>query len=181
MAFIFSPALFRMLPAGAQKNRQDVCEHAVTRHSFSKSPKTCPPLSWVFKAFCAVSRNHGRQIRHGHSHRALPFVSRPKGGPPATSTNFSSKRSVPLRETQKGGCGTTTLLHLLYKTKTNFIFKSMVQKKTKKTKPIRKWSIQKRKGRKHHEEEAPTLNKREEEKQHHPKEEGGEGRPAPTQ
>ena len=39
---IFSPVLFRMLPAGAQKNRQDVRAHAVTRHSFSKSPKTCP-------------------------------------------------------------------------------------------------------------------------------------------
>ena len=165
-----------MLPAGAQKNRQDVCAHAVTRHKFSKSPKTCPRYRG-FSRHSAPSPGitAGRSGTAIHIGRCLSFLDL-KGSTGDKHKLFFEKVSSTERD-PKGGGGTTTLLYLLYITLSNFTSNQWFRKKNKTNQNME-----------HPEEEgekAPRgrgTNTQQErgEKQHHPKEEGGEGRPAHT-
>ena len=117
-----------MLPAGAQKNRQDVCAHAVTRHKFSKSPKTCPRYRG-FSRHSAPSPGitAGRSGTAIHIGRCLSFLDL-KGSTGDKHKLFFEKVSSTERD-PKGGGGTTTLLYLLYITLSNFTSNQWFRKK----------------------------------------------------
>ena len=119
-----------MLPAGAQNNRQDVCAHAVTRHKFSKSPKTCPRYRG-FSRHSAPSPGitAGRSGTAIHIGRCLSFLDL-KGSTGDKHKLFFEKVSSTERD-PKGGGGTTTLLHLLYITLSNFTSNQWFRKKQK--------------------------------------------------
>ena len=109
---------------------QDVCVNAVARHSVSNSQRACSLFRWCSMHSSAPPVTaQGRQIRHCHLHRVLPFLSGPWGVFRRQATTIFSWTGQFTERDPEGGGGTTTLPYvtLIIIGKTNF--KSMSEKR----------------------------------------------------